>query len=203
MVTQGHLFILFAAASSSSENPINDVEQSRWRRRTAKRRQRVENLLDFIENGDLGPPSRMTSKSPQCVCDTPTIHIPSKDRINWDDIDSSLDPMKGGNIHNVGRGMRKRSQIDAFYYVISSIVDGMLHFKEPCISKKLTIIDAGCGAGNLAIALAGLFSSKKDFISVLAVDVNEIALRRLNERALSMTSDITTLQTCRVPRRPC
>ena len=50
----------------------------------------------------------------------------------------------------------------------------------PSSSKRLTIIDAGCGAGNLAISLAGLLVlSKSDIgrnVHILAVDINEVAL---------------------------
>ena len=51
----------------------------------------------------------------------------------------------------------------------------------------LTIIDAGCGAGNLAISLAGLlFLSRSDIgrnVRILAVDINEVALDLLSQRA--------------------
>ena len=159
-------------------------DESRWRRRTAKRRQRADDLLDAIEVGGL---PRLT---PHAVLDVSTLQIPS--RIDWDTVDPSLDPMHGGKLRDSERGVRKRAQVDGFYYVLSSLVEAMLQFGEPERVNRVTIVDAGCGAGNLAIPLAGLFASKCKNVSVLAVDVNKHALQRLDERARQMNN----IKTC-------
>lgn len=94
------------------------------------------------------------------------------------------------------RGNRKRAQVEAFHYVISRIVEAKLQARDINEFDGITIIDAGCGAGNLAVALAGLLS-QSEYISVLALDVNKQALQRLEERAQSITAPGTTnLETC-------
>ena len=109
--------------------------------------------------------------------------------------------MRGGRIRsndNAGmkRGIRKRLQIQAFYYLLETIIhqrneDESTHRRHPPSSSKgLTIIDAGCGAGNLAISLAGLLVLSKSDIGrnahILAVDINEVALDLLSQRAAAI-----------------
>lgn len=123
----------------------------------------------------------------------PTLQIPHSSRVRWDEIDPLLDPMQGGKIRMTDRGMRKRAQVDGFHYILSSLAEVILsaYSNE---SKGITIIDAGCGAGNLAVALGGLFSHS-EYIDIMAVDVNERALERLDERARSL-SVTAKLETC-------
>eukprot|EP00978_Attheya_sp_CCMP212_P023217 scaffold70552_cov47-Attheya_sp.AAC.3 len=216
-------------ASSSTSNDI-----SRWSHRTAKRRQKAEHILQSIELGPPPPifrPASASSKTfsytgtPIIADDIPTLASP---RIDWNCINPALDPVQGGKLRpDTPRGARKRAQVEAFTFVVSSI---LLHHRQTCIfadmntadenehsirqavavadvdistmegehnnnngmtKKGTTIIDAGCGAGNLAIPLAGLLlptycsednSSDHHDVNVLAVDVNEIALQRLRER---------------------
>ena len=155
---------------------IND-QSSRWQRRTAKRRQRTEKLLDLIEQNTDNTSISMTD-------DIPTLEIPTQYKINWDEVIPELDPMRGGNIRQgtskrTDRGLRKRSQVESFYYICSTLLESQ--------DSNVTIIDAGCGAGNLAIGLAGLLLenniSINQHVNVLAVDVNKYALKRLKERA--------------------
>jgi len=153
-------------------------EPSRWQRRTAKRRQRTESLLDLIEQKtDDGSTSSMTN-------DIPTLKIPTQYKINWDEVIPELDPMRGGKIRQgtskrTERGLRKRVQVECFYYIVSKLLESQ--------NSNVTIIDAGCGAGNLAIGLAGLLLENNipnnHYVNVLAVDVNRHALQRLEERA--------------------
>jgi SAM-dependent methyltransferase len=188
-----HLFFLLAASTNHNNiASLTDEEPSRWRRRTAKRRQRVDELLDSIESGGLQLPEKLTRRG---VFSVPTLQIPSQSRINWDDIDPMLDPMQGGKIRISERGLRKRAQVDAFNYVLSSLVDAKLQYKKNQCSG-ITIIDAGCGAGNLAIAISGLLSPKRDRVRILAVDINEQALHRLEERTKCLHSRNAQLETC-------
>ena len=135
-MTPAYLFLLFAATSTHNEGPKQDANLSRWRRRTAKRRQKTYELLDTIEAGGL----RLPSKSSQEVLVVPTLQIPSTSVIQWNNVDLLIDPMQGGKIRQINRGMRKRAQVNAFYYVLSSIVETNLQSRQ---SKRITIIDAG------------------------------------------------------------
>jgi len=87
-------------------------EPSRWQRRTAKRRQRTEDLLHLIEQKtDNTPTSSMTN-------DIPTLKIPTQYKINWDEVIPELDPMRGGKIRQgtskrTERGLRKRDRLNA------------------------------------------------------------------------------------------
>jgi hypothetical protein len=117
--------------------------------------------------------------------------------------------MRGGRIRSndsagMKRGIRKRLQIQACYYLLETIIhqrneDESTHRRHPpSSSKELTIIDAGCGAGNLAISLAGLLvMSKSDIgrnVHILAVDINEVALDLLSQRAAA-SLDVNIVQT--------
>ena len=170
----------------SSKSPT-----SRWRQRTANKRRRTEELLDYIENDDFQTYSSSPIFSSIISDDIPNLKIPSTSLIDWDTISPELDPMRGGRIRSndsagMKRGIRKRLQIQAFYYLLETIIhqrneDESTHRRHPpSSSKRLTIIDAGCGAGNLAISLAGLLVlSKSDIgrnVHILAVDINEVAL---------------------------
>ena len=74
----------------TSSSVVN--ESSRWQRRTAKRRQRTEILLELIEQKtDDVSTSSMTN-------DIPTLKIPTQYKINWDEVIPELDPMRGGKI---------------------------------------------------------------------------------------------------------
>jgi len=195
------LFIPLCIQVYALTSPVVN-EPSRWQRRTAKRRQRTESLLDLIEQKtDDVSTSSMTN-------DIPTLQIPTQYKINWDEVMPELDPMRGGKIKQgtskkIERGLRKRAQVECFYYVVSKLLESQ--------NSNVTIIDAGCGAGNLAIGLAGLLLDNNipnnqhvddnvddnilnnqhvdnnipnnQHVNVLAVDVNNHALQRLEERA--------------------
>jgi len=192
-----YLFILLLAAANHGENSsLNSRQSSRWRHRTSKRRQRTNELLDSIEKDGLQLPSNIMTSYVSEGVNVPILPIPPSYRIDWDGIDPLLDPMKGGKIRMTDRGNRKRAQVEAFHYVISCIVKAKIQARGANDFHGITILDAGCGAGNLAVALAGLLS-KSEHISVLALDVNEQALLRLKERAqLILSSRLTNLETC-------
>lgn len=165
-------------------------KESSWQRRTAKRRERTEQLLNYIE----GAPDDID----EAVLTSQVLQIPSTHQIKWDNIDCKLDPMHGGKIQHESakgklRGERKRAQIEAFYYILSSLLDSTE-------VGGVSIIDAGCGAGNLAIGLSGLLTSNSNNINcdihVLAVDINEQALKQLEQRAEQLKVSGLLLSTC-------
>eukprot|EP00985_Skeletonema_marinoi_P026348 scaffold20345_cov204-Skeletonema_marinoi.AAC.14 len=164
--------------SSLHETSNGAEEQSRWQRRTEKRRQRTEELLNSIE---LQSEKLNNLK-------IPTLSIPQSSAIDWDEIDPELDPIRGGKLRQGSqRGLRKRAQVEAFHFVVSAILNAQLQCTKNSPSG-VTIIDAGCGAGNLGVSLAGLSYSSGINIKVLAVDVNEHALARLSNRADAILS---------------
>ena len=184
---------LLLVTSEESNNP------SRWRRRTAKRRERTEQILTGIETSGVLPPPlydayRRGNKHLSRSCDgIPTL---LNSPIDWDKLDGTIDPIRGGKIRpDTPRGARKRAQVEAFAYVVSELLKNSSKDRHSTVSsaiKGTTIIDAGSGAGNLAIPLAYLLDmeTSEDFdnheIDMLAIDVNEIALQRLAERAASI-----------------
>mmetsp|Transcript_35318 Transcript_35318/g.59959 ORF Transcript_35318/g.59959 Transcript_35318/m.59959 type:complete len:405 (+) Transcript_35318:41-1255(+) len=182
-----------------NDSPINDPRSnntSRWRRRTAKRRERTEQLLGRIEAGAAAPPPFYDGSAhlegPASSCDVPTLCNPP---IDWERLDGSIDPIRGGRIKpDSPRGARKRAQVEVFAHIASQLLSRSSSKRAtPGSRGGTTIIDAGSGAGNLAIPLASLLhTSKEDFnedFDVLAVDTNAIALRQLEERAGAMPVD--------------
>lgn len=218
------LYSFISNHSNESENN-EDPSSSRWQRRTAKRRQRTEELLQSVEDGGL-PLLPSISSFPTVHIGTPTLKIPLSSMIHWDKIHPDLDPMQGGKLnHNANgsgepqyknnnrRGLRKRGQVQAFHFILSSILNAYCAKSSQSNCSGVTIIDAGCGAGNLAIALAGLLhlptnnANKSDInLNILAVDVNNEALDRLSQRVAQSQSmaentqqllpSQTTLTTC-------
>ena len=174
--------------SSLQETTTGTEEQSRWQRRTEKRRQRTEELLNSIE---IGTSLSIIATQPSVELtnlNIPTLGIPPSAAIDWDEIDPELDPIRGGKLREGSqRGLRKRAQVEAFHFVVSEILNTQLQ-RTQNYPFGVTIIDAGCGAGNLGISLAGLSYSSSINIKVLAVDVNEHALTRLSSRAEAILS---------------
>ncbi|KAL7551302.1 hypothetical protein ACHAWF_014481 [Thalassiosira exigua] len=191
-----------AAAVASGDEP------SRWRKRTARRRERAERLLDAVEAGGLPPlglgTPPLTDADAACGAaddDVPTLLVPPSSRIDWDSVPPDLDPVRGGKLRGgTDRGRRKRRQVEAFHHAVTSLLDSA---GAATAGGRFTIVDAGCGAGNLAIPLAGLLASpprRGDFrgvVEVLAVDVNGRALERLSDRARSAGVPDRALRTCR------
>lgn len=176
-----------SSRSSLQETTNRTDEQSRWQRRTEKRRQRTEELLNSIEIGtSLSLLPKLQSEELTNL-NIPTLGIPPSSAIDWNEIDPKLDPIRGGKLREGSqRGSRKRFQVEAFHFVVSEILNAQLHAQNSPFG--VTIIDAGCGAGNLGISLAGLSDSSIINTKVLAVDVNEHALKRLSDRADAILS---------------
>jgi hypothetical protein len=108
--------------------------------------------------------------------------------INWSEFPKSADPVQSigtAKKTSEARGIRKRKQIEQIYKALRSrnvLSDGRISnstSSEKNEKKRKTIVDFGCGTGNLLLALAFLFP-EHDFIGV---DLNETSIRMLEERA--------------------
>ena len=108
--------------------------------------------------------------------------------INWSEFPKSADPVQSigtAKKTSEARGIRKRKQIEQIYKALRSrnvLSDGRNSnstTSEKNETKRKTIVDFGCGTGNLLLALAFLFP-EHDFIGV---DLNETSIRMLEERA--------------------
>jgi len=108
--------------------------------------------------------------------------------INWSEFPKSADPVQSigtAKKTSEARGIRKRKQIEQIYNalrsrnVLSDRRNSNSTSSEKNEKKRKTIVDFGCGTGNLLLALAFLFP-EHDFIGV---DLNETSIRMLEERA--------------------
>ena len=153
---------------------------SKWSRRTARKRNRVGQLLDNIP-----PPSyafegmQMDTSLLNQISTLQVETLMAAPVIDWS-VYPILDPQSGGLLKpDSQRATRKRRQIEAFVHLIRTT----LHYRVSRSSVQPLLIDAGSGAGNLAIPLANLLHCK-----VLAIDVNHAALTRLNARDASVST---------------
>lgn len=168
---------LLVLLTTPNKNDIT-LEGSKWSRRTAKKREQIGKVLNNIQspsfeiNGIVAPSSFVSQ-----------LHIETLDgapRIEWS-LHHNLDPQGGGLLKaDSPRAIRKRRQIEAFVHLIRSTLQCR---DAPNSNSKPVIVDAGSGAGNLAIPLARLLDC-----NVLAIDVNDVALDRLKARDDSVTT---------------
>lgn len=168
-----YLLVSTGLQSSSLQDGASVPASSAWTRRTARRRSRMNRLLST----GIKLPSILGYCQNTSLQD---LDVPMLDafRISWSESSPLWDPVRGGNIKpNSLRGHRKRRQIEAFYHILRQLQ----------LPNNTTIVDAGCGAGNLAIAIAGFMQRH-----VLALDVNAMALERLSQRALAASVSVTT-----------
>jgi hypothetical protein len=215
-----------------------------WRQRTAKRRQGTEELIRSIEGaegrrggGDRFPWCRSSllslSLSLSSTVDInhgiPALVIPLLHCIDWDALPPELDPMQDGGIRDDGGGLSsmcgtcKRAQVEAFRFLLESLMvedydndAGNGGGSDSNLLSGITIVNAGCSAGNLAIPLAGLLLNlntlndnggkgagrspcrhhcRRRGIDILTVDVNGVALDHLSRRAAGVPG--TTVWTLR------
>jgi hypothetical protein len=172
-------------------------EPSRWSKRTSKRRARTENLLSkislppsFIVEGiaDDGLDQMNTRIESLRIpmLDAPMLEWSSSSTATSDTaVDPIYDPQQGGKLQaDTPRALRKRRQVEAFAHVVSQ----MLPSSTADTDSRSTIVDAGSGAGNLSIPLAGLVQHED--CHICAVDVNEMALSRLTARGALLPKDV-------------
>ena len=141
--------------------------------------------------------------------------------LDWNAAPAAIDPARGGGLNAATsdstamqrRATRKRAAVEAFLVVAKALL--MVGADDdddvPCQndhSKKKShnttaIADLGCGAGNLALPLAWWLQhdpTTHDFYNILGVDLNGLALERLQDRTLKSAKGddspplITTLQ---------
>jgi hypothetical protein len=170
--------ILLALSGSVTVDDSPDQSPRRPKRsyaeRTLARRKRTNTLIESIL-----PPDGFGGALEEI--ELPELEAPS---IDWSTVHVDLDPQKGGNLRgDTPRSRRKRLQVEAFLHLCKELLPGVAD------DKASTIVDAGSGAGNLAIPLAGLLQSH-----VLAIDMNQIALDRLEDRSREIPNcDVSTL----------
>jgi Methyltransferase domain len=155
-------------------------EGSKWSRRTARKRDRVGHLLDSIPPPSYAFDGIQLGTSPLTRISTLEIEtLTAAPVIDWS-LYPILDPQGGGLLKpDSPRATRKRRQIEAFVHLIRTTLNRNMSRSN----VKPLLIDAGSGAGNLAIPLAHLLNCK-----VLAIDVNNGALARLNARDTSVAT---------------
>jgi 2-polyprenyl-3-methyl-5-hydroxy-6-metoxy-1,4-benzoquinol methylase len=99
-----------------------------------------------------------------------------KNNIDWESFPADADPVtRIGVLKKTAkaRGLRKRKQIEQIYELLRSWA-----ILDVYDEKRKTVVDFGCGTGNLLLALAYLFP-EHDFVGV---DLNDTSIRLLNER---------------------
>jgi len=195
--SDGDGFHLSLRMSSSSEGDETIIPKSgsKYSRMTARKRQRMSNLLNAIDVPPL--PQQKNFKDD----DAKNLLILDAPEIDWESR-PDMDPQsrEGGLLKaNSPRGLRKRRQCEAFVHVCRRLLmatsnvarsaeeegdDGAFELEPRQKQKRALIVDAGSGAGNLSIPLDGFLGGPD--VGVLAVDVNEIALQRLADRRPSV-----------------
>jgi hypothetical protein len=178
---------------------------SRWSLRTLKRRARTEELLSKVVLPlDLSSLAHLERSKTSCNTTAPIIRglaslqVPLLDApiVDWSSLDPIYDPQQGGKLRaDSPRAQRKRRQVEAFAHVVNNLLgsrnidhDDTKQQETNAASTPPVIVDAGSGAGNLAIPLIGLLLKTDptlDF-SVCAIDVNDYALSRLTVRGCKL-----------------
>ena len=166
------MFAFLMLLSTPNPKDVVVVEGSKWSRRSARKREQIGGLLSSIQSPSFDIKGIVTPSSlvSQLFIDT----LDAAPVIDWS-LYPNLDPQEGGMLKaDSPRATRKRRQIEAFVYIIRSTLQNR---DASAPSLKQVIVDAGSGAGNLAIPLAHILDC-----NVLAIDVNDVALDRLKVR---------------------
>lgn len=92
------------------------------------------------------------------------------------------------SLMNADRGRRKRLQVENFASILLEEME-----RRPVTAAPLTVVDFGCGSGNLCLSLAAFFGPKAKFVFV---DCNEQALKLVESRAAKgkLSAHIQTTQ---------
>jgi hypothetical protein len=118
------------------------------------------------------------------MLDAPMLEWSSSSTTSTTAVDPIYDPQQGGNLQaDTPRALRKRRQVEAFAHVVSQVLPS-----STSRGGRSTIVDAGSGAGNLSIPLAGLVQHANSHIC--AIDVNEMALSRLTARGALLPTHV-------------
>lgn len=118
------------------------------------------------------------------MLDAPILEWSSSSTTSTTAVDPIYDPQQGGKLQaDTPRALRKRRQVEAFAHVVSKLLPS-----STGAGGRSTIVDAGSGAGNLSIPLAGLVQHVN--CNICAVDVNVMALARLTARAALLPTQV-------------
>lgn len=198
--------------SPSPGQPVRRVKRS-YAERTASRRRRTDRLLksmtiapDSTSATGLDATTTTTTTTTQppsssipFTLEMAANQIPILDApaIDWSssDVGVELDPMQQLQ-HDTPRSRRKRVQVEAFVHLCRELLlqeddgnhnddDDDDNYDAAANGRDITIVDAGSGAGNLAVPLAGMLQQH-----VLAIDINPFALKRLEGREFSSNTNV-------------
>jgi precorrin-6B methylase 2 len=107
-------------------------------------------------------------------------------RIDWAAVPPSVDPLGSNRRGGSARGLRKRAQVSSFLALLraSSCCEvvgggGGVGGGGSSSGRSCTVVDFGCGTGNLLLPLAWSLPG----VSFVGVDLNPRAVRILRERA--------------------
>ena len=119
--------------------------------------------------------------------------------LDWSGCPEEIDPVRGGGLgEGTARGKRKRAAVEAFLLVVrAALIDPTDNSRgsggqNMARRRRRFVADLGCGAGNLSIPLAWWL--QEEGYGVLGVDINGVALKRLEKRARSSGIAIETLE---------
>jgi hypothetical protein len=176
--------VFLAISNSDEELDYPHSSNSKWSRRTARKRKSIEELLRRIKpptcriDGIKFHTTKEESQFPTSNCGWAysVETLPDTSQINWSHL-PDINPIRERS--SSLRVKRKRNQIEAFTYLLSSFVN-------PNMNQPYWIVDAGSGSGALSIPLAHSLGCR-----ILALDVNGVALDRLKTNLnLSTTSSL-------------
>ena len=92
------LGLLLASKSLQQPHIVGPNNWSRWRHLTARRREKTDQLLNRIEASGVVPPPLFNAhhhddvNNKKLTCEIPTLLNPP---IDWDQLDDSIDPIRG------------------------------------------------------------------------------------------------------------
>jgi len=190
------------------KNDLQDEKLLQHRQRRAlkykRQRQRIANKTDLIIHSlkHILPPESISFMnnfdelqlvrpltSISMLCTSPSSISSLSHYIDWSKVPTEIDPTRGGKINsNSLRGRRKQAQVEAFVYVLLNAL--LADDIEKCSQNDLNnirVADLGCGAGNLSIPMAWILKQELgNNVKVVAVDINQHALSRLEKRSTSI-----------------
>ena len=127
---------------------------------------------------------------------------PSASLIDWDLMPAECDPTRViGHAAKetaeaaAARALRKRVQVESFYVLLSQMLPPPVPEKDGASrSGKKTVVDFGCGSGNLALPLAALMPH----VNFVGVDMNARSIEIMRGKAAAAGLDNVTCETARI-----
>jgi tRNA G46 methylase TrmB len=156
------------AARFDTDPSAAELERRAKRAQTKRRLRRKRNRTLFHVENVLNALSDDWSTAHKSFHDVNAVR--EMYQIDWGAIQASADPFgknkKGGN----ARGHRKRNQVESFHAILAT---------SRCCPSGSTVVDFGCGTGNLLLPLAQL----RPDVNFVGVDLNPRAAALLRTRA--------------------